>query len=155
MSKMKDLPQKPQSNIGSVRHSLPLTNQKLWEMSKVIVDKQKKVKDLKSDVDWESLTEDWFNWLVAFLKIIPFTLWDRKSITDEGIVAKEKEFKEDIDMDTFLFLDEVVSKMLYGIKELRQNCPSCGEEVHTDMTFPKGASSIFKPGISLLGRIKK
>lgn len=91
---------------------------------------------------------------VSFLKIIPFTLWDRKSITDEGIKAKEEEFKN-LDMDTFLFLDEVVSKMLYGIKELRQNCPSCGEEVHTDMTFPKGASSIFKPGISLLERIKK
>lgn len=91
---------------------------------------------------------------VSFLKIIPFTLWDRKSITDEGIVAKEKEFKE-MDMDTFLFLDEVVSKMLFGIKELRQNCPECGEEVHTDMTFPKGASSIFKPGISLLDRLKK
>jgi len=91
---------------------------------------------------------------VSFLKIIPFTLWDRKTITEEGIKAKEEEFKN-LDMDTFLFLDEVVSKMLYGIKELRQNCPSCGEEVHTDMTFPKGASSIFKPGISLLDRIKK
>lgn len=92
---------------------------------------------------------------VSFLKIIPFTLWNRRSITDEGILAKEKEFKNEIDMDTFLFLDEVVSKMLYGIKELKQNCPSCGEEVHTDMTFPKGASSIFKPGISLLDRFKK
>lgn len=92
---------------------------------------------------------------VSFLKIIPFTLWNRRSITDEGILAKEKEFKNEIDMDTFLFLDEVVSKMLYGIKELKQNCPVCGEEVHTDMTFPKGASSIFKPGTSLLDRFKK
>jgi hypothetical protein len=56
-----------------------------------------------------------------------------------------------MDMDTFLFLDEAVSKMLYGIKELRQNCPECGEEVHTDMTFPKGASSIFKPGSTVFG----
>lgn len=55
--------QKPQLNIGAVRHSLPLTNQKLWEMAKIIVDKQKKAKDLKSDVDWESLEEDWFDWL--------------------------------------------------------------------------------------------
>lgn len=90
---------------------------------------------------------------VSFLKIIPFTLWDRKTITEEGIKSKEEEFKN-LDMDTFLFLDEIVSKMIFGIKELRMNCPSCGEEVHTDMTFPKGASSIFKPGVSLLDRIK-
>jgi hypothetical protein len=90
---------------------------------------------------------------VSFLKIIPFTLWDRKSITEEGIKAKEKEF-ESLDMDTFLFLDEVVGKMLYGIKEMMQVCPSCGEEVHTDMTFPKGASSIFKPGISIFDRFR-
>jgi len=91
---------------------------------------------------------------VSFLKIIPFTLWDRKTISEDGIKAKEEEFKN-LDMDTFLFLDEVVGKMLYGIKELKINCPVCGEEVHTDMTFPKGASSIFKPGSSLLDRISK
>lgn len=91
---------------------------------------------------------------VAFLKIIPFTLWDRKTISEDGIKAKEEEFKH-LDMDTFLFLDEIVSKMLYGIKELKMNCPLCGEGVHTDMTFPKGASSIFKPGINLLERLKK
>jgi hypothetical protein len=91
---------------------------------------------------------------VAFLKIIPFTLWDRKTISEDGIKAKEEEFKN-MDMDTFLFLDEVVGKMLYGIKELKLSCPMCGEEVHTDMTFPKGASSIFKPGVSLFDRISK
>ena len=91
---------------------------------------------------------------VAFLKIIPFTLWDRKSITEEGIKAKEDEFKE-MDLDTFLFLDEVVGKMLFGIKELKSTCPSCGEEVHTDMTFPKGSSSIFKPSTSSFDRIIK
>jgi len=51
------------SDLGAVRHSLPLTNQKLWEMAKVIVDRQKKAKELKSDVDWDGLEEDWFDWL--------------------------------------------------------------------------------------------
>jgi hypothetical protein len=92
---------------------------------------------------------------VSFLKIIPFTLWDRKTITDEGIKAKEEEFKKMDDMDTFLDLDEAVSKMLYGIKELKMSCPVCGEEVHTDMTFPKGASSIFKRNTSLFERRAK
>lgn len=93
---------------------------------------------------------------VAFLKIIPFTLWDRKTITDEGIKAKEEEFKKMNEipdgMDVFLGLDEAVTKMLFGIKELKMNCPSCGEEVHADMTFPKGASSIFKSGTSLFNK---
>jgi hypothetical protein len=33
--------------------------------------------------------------------------------------------------------------MIFGIKELKSFCPSCGEEVHTDMSFPSGASNIF------------
>lgn len=44
--------------IRSVRCSLPLTNQKLWEMAKVIVDKQKAAKkQLTDNVDWK------FDWL--------------------------------------------------------------------------------------------
>jgi len=122
---------------------------KLWKLAPPCISLQEIFfKSIKEKVQGDKTPN------VSFLKIIPFTLWDRKSITEEGIVAKEKEFKE-MDMDTFLFLDEVVSKMLFGIKELRQSCPECGEEVHTDMTFPKGASSIFKPGISLLDRLKK
>lgn len=91
---------------------------------------------------------------VAFLKIIPFTLWDRRIITEDGIKAKEEEFTN-MDMETFLVLDEIVGKMLFGIKELKVNCPECGEEVHTDMTFPKGASSIFKPSINPFDRVSK
>jgi hypothetical protein len=105
-------------------------------------------KDIKSDVQAEKEPN------VAFLKIIPFTLWDRKSISEEGIVAKEEEFKN-MDIDTFLLLDEIVTKMMFGIKELKMTCPGCGEEVHTDMKFPKGASSIFKPGSPILGQLTK
>jgi hypothetical protein len=39
-------------------------------------------------------------------------------------------------------LNSAVSKMTFGIKELKKNC-ECGEEVHTDMQFPTGASGIF------------
>lgn len=79
---------------------------------------------------------------VAFLKIIPFVLWDRSSITEEGIKEWEKKFKL-MGKEEFLFLDSAVNKMTFGIKELTANCPSCGTEVHTDMSFPEGASSIF------------
>ena len=78
---------------------------------------------------------------LAFLKIIPFTLPGRNSITYEGIKAKLKEF-EQMDDISFQFLNSAVSKMTFGIKELKKKC-TCGEEIHTDMQFPNGASSIF------------
>ncbi len=78
---------------------------------------------------------------LSFLKIIPFMLSGRTSITYEGIKSKLKEFEE-IDDISFQFLNAAVSKMTFGIKELKKKC-SCGEEVHTEMQFPNGASGIF------------
>jgi hypothetical protein len=49
--------------IHSVRLSLPLTNQHLWDMAKTIVNKQKEASKLTKTVDWDSLEEDWFDWL--------------------------------------------------------------------------------------------
>ena len=49
--------------IHSVRLSLPLTNQQLWDMAKTIVDKQKEASKLTKPVDWDILEEDWFDWL--------------------------------------------------------------------------------------------
>ena len=78
---------------------------------------------------------------LSFLKIIPFMLVGRTSITYEGIKAKLKEF-EQIDDISFQFLNAAVGKMTFGIKEVKKKC-SCGEEVHTEMQFPNGASGIF------------
>lgn len=79
---------------------------------------------------------------MSFLKIIPFMLEGRNSITQEGIEAKLKEY-ENMDDISFQFLNDVVGKMSFGIKELVKNCGSCGLEVRTDMQFPNGASGIF------------
>ena len=65
----------------------------------------------------------------------------RSAITYDGIKAKLNEF-EDMDDISFQFLNAAVGKMTFGIKELKKNC-ECGEEVHTDMQFPNGASGIF------------
>ena len=65
----------------------------------------------------------------------------RAAITYDGIKAKLKDF-EDMDDISFQFLNAAVSKMTFGIKELKKVC-ECGEEVHTDMQFPNGASGIF------------
>jgi len=101
-----------------------------------------------------SLQEDFFSYIkkeieekrkpnVSFMKIIPYTLVHLRKITDDGIKSKEKEFKEMKDMEEFQFLDEVVKKMEYRIKELMTICPNCGMEVHSEFTFPEGASNIF------------
>ena len=79
---------------------------------------------------------------LAFLKIIPFMLSGRYSITYDGIKAKLDEF-ENMDDISFQFLNGAISKMTFGIKELKKNCNVCGTEVHTDMQFPNGASGIF------------
>ena len=79
---------------------------------------------------------------VSFLKIIPFMLPNRNSITEEGIKAKLEEFQK-MDDISFQFLNNVVGKMTFGIKELKKNCDSCGTEIHTKMSFPNGASGIF------------
>lgn len=78
---------------------------------------------------------------LSFLKIIPFMLPGRTSITYDGIKAKLEEF-EKMDDISFQFLNSAVSKMTFGIKELKKNC-ECGQEVRTDMQFPNGASGIF------------
>lgn len=79
---------------------------------------------------------------LSFLKIIPFMLDGRSSITYDGIKAKLKEFEE-MDDISFQFLNAAVGKMTFGIKELKKNCASCGEEVHAEMQFPDGSSGIF------------
>lgn len=79
---------------------------------------------------------------LAFLKIIPFMLSGRNSITNDGIKAKLKEF-QDMDDVSFQFLNAAVGKMTFGIKELKKQCYSCGVEIRTEMTFPNGASGLF------------
>jgi hypothetical protein len=77
---------------------------------------------------------------LAFLKIIPFMLEGRTSITYDGIKAKLKEF-EQLDDISFQFLNAAVGKMTFGIKELVKIID--GQEVRAEMQFPNGASGIF------------
>jgi len=81
---------------------------------------------------------------ISFMKIVPFLLHDRNSITTEGIKAKVKEFTAIDDLILFNKLNAVVNNMTFGIKGLIMECTECGAEVHTDFTFPSGASAIFE-----------
>ena len=59
---------------------------------------------------------------LSFLKIIPFMLGGRNSITTEGIRSKLTEYQK-LDEDSFQFLNAAVGKMTFGIKELKKSCP--------------------------------
>ncbi len=81
---------------------------------------------------------------VAFMKIMPFLLHDENSITEESIKIKLKEFKEMNDLVIFQGLNDLVNNMTCGIRGIKMKCPECGTEVHTDLTFPGGASTLFE-----------
>lgn len=79
---------------------------------------------------------------LAFFKFLPFLMYDRVTISKDGLKAKEEEFKK-MDMLTFQKLNAAIDNMKYGIKGLKMNCPVCNEEVHTEFSFPGGASNLF------------
>lgn len=79
---------------------------------------------------------------VSQMKLLQFLLWDRNYISAEGIKAKEDEIKK-LNMETFQILNSAVDNMVFGMSELTQKCPNCGGEVHSEVTFPNGATSLF------------
>lgn len=81
---------------------------------------------------------------VSFMKIMPFLLHDNDSISENDIKIKLKDYKAMDDIVLFQGLNNVVNKMTCGIKGLKMKCPECGTEVHTDLTFPGGASILFE-----------
>jgi hypothetical protein len=79
---------------------------------------------------------------VSFTKIIPFVFSHKSSVPEKEVKEWENRFKT-LDMNTFQILNKAVDLMQFGLKELMMPCPACGTEVHTDITFPDGASSLF------------
>lgn len=77
----------------------------------------------------------------SFLKIIPYTMPGRTSITKEGIEKKIMEFKS-MDLNEFQFLNSSVDKMLFGIKGVKM-LDENGVEVHSGDIFPEGISRLF------------
>ena len=78
---------------------------------------------------------------LSFLKIIPFMLHDRATITQEGIKSKLDDFTK-MNNTSFQFLNSAVDKLTFGIEKAVGFC-SCGEEVHSEKIFPDGPSAIF------------
>lgn len=78
----------------------------------------------------------------SFLKIIPYMISERKTITEEGIKKLLLDFQS-MDNDTFQFLNAAVEDIKFGIKNIVTVCKECREEVHSEFTFPNGASRLF------------
>jgi len=124
-------------NLSSKTFNFRTVNGKEFELTPPNIGLQKAFADYILKENNEKRTPN-----LAFLKIIPFMLSGRTTITYDGIKAKLKDFEE-IDDISFQFLNAAVSKMTFGIKELKKGCSACGEEVRADMQFPNGASGIF------------
>jgi hypothetical protein len=91
----------------------------------------------------------------AFLKIVPFTISDRISITEEGIKKLLIDF-ENLDEESFQFLNQAVQLLKFGIKEIKCNCSACGEEAHADFSFPDDKPSrLFVKTDAFSANIKK
>ena len=123
-------------NKSSFSYSFKLKNGKKYEMAPPTIGIQKSFTDYIVKENQEEKSPN-----LSFLKIIPFMLPGRKSISYDGIKSKLKEFQE-MDDVSFQFLNSAVSKMTFGIKELKKQS-ECGQEIRTKMTFPNGASGIF------------
>ena len=123
-------------DLSTKSFKFKVQNGKDYELSPPCIGIQKSFTDYIIKENNEKRTPN-----LAFLKIIPFMLHNRSSITIDGIKAKLQDF-ERIDDISFQFLNAAVGKMTFGLKELKKTC-SCGLEVRSDMTFPNGASGIF------------
>jgi hypothetical protein len=123
-------------SLSSKTYNFKTVNGKSFELTPPNIGLQKAFTDYIVKENNEKRTPN-----LSFLKIIPFIMSGRVTITYDGIKAKVKEFEE-IDDISFQFLNAAVNKMTFGLKELKGIC-ECGEEVHTDMQFPNGASGIF------------
>ena len=74
--------------MSEARVPNPITNKTIWDMAKVIVDRQKAAKDIDfKKVDTNSLEEDWFDWI--------------EEILFEGGEVIQKPLKSKIDLDHF------------------------------------------------------
>ena len=122
---------------SSKTYRFRISNGKEYELSPPCIGIQKSFTDYIIKENNEKRTPN-----LAFLKIIPFMLAGRSSITIDGIKAKLNEF-EKIDDISFQFLNSAVGKMTFGLKELKSSCSGCGLEVRSEMNFPNGASGIF------------
>jgi hypothetical protein len=81
---------------------------------------------------------------LSFLKIVPFLLAGKNNVTQEEIAEYLTVFEDPLETDnnTFQFLNDGVSKMTFGIKELKKISKG-GKELKAPMSFPNGASGIF------------
>ncbi len=123
-------------NIATKTFQFKTVNGKFFELTPPNIGLQKAFTDYIIKENQEKRTPN-----LAFLKIIPFLMSGRTSITIDGVKAKVREFEE-MDDISFQFLNAAVGKMTIGISELKTTC-ECGEEVRTDMQFPNGASGVF------------
>jgi len=84
---------------------------------------------------------------VSFAKVMPFLLKAEPHGKDD-MELLETEFAT-WDIQYYTICNSVIDLMIMGIKGLMKRCDTCGEEVHTKISFPDGASALIAVPIKL------
>lgn len=113
-----------------------LTNGKVYHLSAPSIGVRKAFTDYIVKENLEKRRPD-----LSFIKIIPYTIFNKSTISQEELMSKLEEF-QNMDDVSFQFLNAAVEKMSFGIEKLHKVC-QCGLEIHTDMIFPHRSSTIF------------
>lgn len=96
---------------------------------------------------WETLSEEdkGDSVLAEFFRIIPYIVYDRVLI-DDDVFDELKQVFDDLENDTYAFLNEVSKKIRPGIKSLSWKC-KCGSSEETRVRFRNGLEDLFNlPG---------
>lgn len=81
---------------------------------------------------------------IAFMQCLPYMKAGLgvKSLSIEALEQEEYNFSQMND-ELFMFIENGVDKISFGVKELKGKCPKCEVEVHTPFGFPDGPRSLF------------
>ncbi len=81
---------------------------------------------------------------VTFMQLLPYLKAGQgvKSLTIEQLETEEFKFTKMND-EIFMFVEDAVNYLNFGVDKVKGKCVSCGLEVHTPFGFPNGARSVF------------
>jgi len=80
---------------------------------------------------------------LSFMQILPYIKAANgvTELTTEQLETEEFAFGKMND-EHFMFIDDAVEKINYGVKEARCNCSKCGKELTTPFRYPNGARAL-------------
>lgn len=81
---------------------------------------------------------------ISLMKCLPYIKAGQGVKKMEIEQIKQEEFNYGkMNDERFMFIDDAVDMIRFGIEKIKGNCPKCGQEVHAPFSFPQGARALF------------